>query len=68
MEQRENFIRDYRLGYYSVSELSERFSISRKSAYKWIGRYEECGMQGFHELSRRPHHSPTKIPSGSETR
>ena len=62
MEQRENLIRDYRLGYYSVSELSERFSISRKTAHKWISRYEEYGSQGFHERSRRPHHSPAKIP------
>ena len=27
-EQRQNFIRDYRLNGYSVSELSERFSIT----------------------------------------
>ena len=42
-EQRQSFIRDYRLNGYSVSELSERFSISRKTAHKWINRYEEFG-------------------------
>jgi predicted DNA-binding protein YlxM (UPF0122 family) len=42
-EQRENFLRDYRLNYYSVSELDEQFSISRKTAYKWINRYQQYG-------------------------
>ncbi len=44
-EQRQNFIRDYRLNGYSVSELSERFSISRKTAHKWINRCEEFGVR-----------------------
>ena len=34
MEQRGNFIRDYGLGYYTISELAERFGVSRKTAYK----------------------------------
>jgi predicted DNA-binding protein YlxM (UPF0122 family) len=33
-EQRHNLIRDYRLNYYSVAELGERFSVSRKTAHK----------------------------------
>jgi transposase InsO family protein len=57
-EQRENFIRDYRLGYYSVKELAERFGISRKTAYKWLGRWEEGGRGGLADQSRRPHGSP----------
>ena len=39
-EQRQNFIRDYRLGYYTISDLAESFGISRKTAYKWIDRWE----------------------------
>jgi len=31
-EQRERFLEDYRLNYYSVGELAERFTISRKAA------------------------------------
>jgi hypothetical protein len=33
-EQRENFLRDYHLRYYTISSLVERYSISRKTAYK----------------------------------
>jgi len=45
-EQRERFIADYQLSYYSVTELAERFVISRKTANihpghqgKWIERF-----------------------------
>ena len=57
-EQRQRFIEDYLLNYYSVTELAERFSISRKTAHKWINRYKEHGQRGFHERSRRPHVCP----------
>jgi len=57
-EQRQRFLEDYQLHYYSVSDLAERFSISRKTAYKWIDRFTEYGEQGYQELSRRPHSCP----------
>ena len=47
-EQRQRFLEDYQLSYYSVSELAERFSISRKTAHKWINRFKEHGQVGFH--------------------
>ena len=64
-EQRQRFLEDHQLNYYSVTELAERFSISRKTAHthpghqgKWINRYKEHGQSGFHERSRRPHSCP----------
>ena len=57
-EQRQRFLEDYRLSYYSITELAERFSISRKTAHKWINRYKEHGQRGFHGRSRRPHRYP----------
>jgi transposase InsO family protein len=57
-EQRQRFLDDYQLSYYSVSELAERFSISRKTAHKWINRFKKHGQAGFHEHSRRPHSCP----------
>jgi transposase-like protein len=53
-EQRQRFLEDYQLNYYSVSELAERFSISRKTAHMWINRFKKHGQAGFHEQSRRP--------------
>jgi transposase InsO family protein len=57
-EERQRFLEDYRLGWYTVTELAERYSVSRKTAHKWIKRAEEWGENGYHELSRRPHHCP----------
>src|SRR3970040_1991053 len=53
-EQRQRFLEDYQLNYYSITELADRFSISRTTAHKWIKRYKEYGQSGFHERSRRP--------------
>jgi len=57
-EQRQRFLEDYQLNYYSITELAERFSISRTTAYKWINRFKQFGQSGYHELSRRPHTCP----------
>ena len=57
-EQRQRFLEDYQLNYYSITELAEHFSISRKTAHKWINRYKQYGQEGYQELSRRPHTCP----------
>ena len=59
-EQRQRFLEDYQLSYYSVTELAERFSISRTTAHKWINRFKQFGESGYHEHSRRPHSCPWK--------
>ena len=57
-EQRRNFIRDYVAGFYSRVELAQVFSISRKTADNWIGRFKQNGDDGLEERSRRPHSCP----------
>jgi transposase-like protein len=56
MDQRTQFIADYLRGLQTVTELAERFDVSRKTAYKWIVRYEEGA--GLSDRSRRPHACP----------
>ncbi len=46
-EERQRFLEDYRLKCYTVSELAERFSISRRIAHKWIDRFERDGRERF---------------------
>jgi hypothetical protein len=56
MEQRERFIRDHRLDLYTMTELSARYGISRKTGYKWLdGRFRMND-----ELGRRTH-APQEI-------
>ena len=62
MDQRKQFIADFHRGLQSVTELADRFEISRKTAYKWIDRYLRQGPAGLEERSRRPQGSPNQTP------
>jgi transposase InsO family protein len=46
----------------NISALCRRFGITRKTGYKWLGRYRSEGAEGLAERSRRPKHSPNKTP------
>jgi transposase InsO family protein len=61
VEQRKRFIEDHRLGLYATKELCARYSISRKTGYKWLDRFEEGGRSALVDRSRAPHHCPHLI-------
>ena len=63
MEKKLDFIRDYQAGIYTIAELSRRYSISRKTAYKYIARFKKAGAKGLEELSRAPHRRPRSTSS-----
>jgi transposase len=42
-------------------ELCREFGISRKTAYKWVGRYNEDGAAAFEDRSRAPLSHPSRI-------
>jgi transposase len=42
----------------NVSQTCRYFGISRQTFYVWLRRYEEKGLEGLRDRSRRPHHSP----------
>ena len=54
MEQKIEFICEWRTGKYTVTELCRNFDISRPTAYKIIARFEKEGYEGLRELSRKP--------------
>src|SRR5947208_872490 len=58
MDQRVQFIGDYQRDMFDVAELARRYGISRKTAYKWIDRYDVGGPVGLVDRSRRPAHCP----------
>ena len=61
MDQKLRFISDYLKDYFTISELCERYGISRTTGYKWINRYRASGRpDALFEVSRRPHSSPNK--------
>lgn len=66
LDQRIELIQSHATGLFSVVELSEQLGISRKTAYKWIHRYETSGLPGLTEMSRAPHSCPHQTPSHIE--
>lgn len=46
-------MKSWRAGKMALAGLCRRIGISRKTAYKWIARYEQEGRRGLHDRSRR---------------
>lgn len=63
MDQRVQFIGDYQRDEVDIAELARRFRVSRKTAYKWIDRYEAAGPAGLVDRSRRPTTCPHATPA-----
>ena len=43
-----------------VTEVAASYGVSRQSVHAWLRRYEEDGLDGLQEKSRRPHTSPAR--------
>ena len=46
----------------SMAALCREFGISRKTGYKILDRYEECGLEGLTDRARRPHRYANSLP------
>jgi transposase-like protein len=46
-----------------VARAAERFQISRTTAYRWLGRYQQAGRAGLVDRSSRPHRMPRLTPA-----
>jgi len=44
-----------------MTELCQRFQISRRVGYKWLARYDAEGRAGLRDRSRAPHHCPHRV-------
>lgn len=60
-QERMRFVALWREGTYSKSELCARFGISRPTGDALLRRWEEEGIDGLKDRSRRPKHSPQRI-------
>src|SRR5882762_7874906 len=61
MDERLQFVAR-RLAGEEMADLCREFGISRKTGYKIFGRYQECGMQGLTDRSRRPYRYANQLP------
>lgn len=61
MDQKVQFVSDYLRERFSMSELCDRYGVSRKTGYKWIDRYIVHGPAGLGDRTRAPHSHPNQI-------
>ena len=50
--------------HWSVAEAAEAAGVSRRTAYKWLSRFEEEGPAGLLDRTSRPKRSPTQVSPG----
>jgi transposase len=61
MDERLQFVAR-RLAGEPLAELCREFGISRKTGYKIFDRYQQCGVQGLTDRSRRPYRYAHQLP------
>jgi transposase InsO family protein len=44
-----------------VTEVAERFGVSRQAVHRWLGWYRDEGLDGLADRSHRPHGHPAQI-------
>ena len=67
--ERMKFVLEYKSGRWTMTELCERFGISRPTGYSTIRKSEAEGPEGLRDHSRKPHSCPhrTKEETASES-
>ena len=58
VRERTRFIETYLTGFYTITELAERFGMGRQNLHKWLARHNVDGMRGLADHSRAPLHIP----------
>lgn len=62
LAERVKFVAAYLRSKDSFTDLCQDFGVSRKTGYKWIGRYEREGARALEDRSRAPHRHPQATP------
>jgi transposase InsO family protein len=65
-DERRQFVRDFASGHWSMSELCERYGVTRPTGYKWVARHRAGGDRGLVERSRAPHTCPHRTSDDVE--
>ena len=60
MERRQQFLREYETGHWTMTELCRAYGISRPTGYAVLERYAEDGAAGLEERKRAPQRHPNQ--------
>jgi putative transposase len=67
VDQRVALLADWLRDEWTMTELAGRYGITRKTAYKWVGRYEADGAVGLVERFRALVHPGRAISAEART-
>jgi len=65
VKERLAFVHDLESGHWSMSELCERYGVSRPTGYKWLARHQ-AGGEGLDDRSCAPHRRPHRTSDALE--
>jgi hypothetical protein len=51
-----------------VTEVADRYGVSRQSVHTWIARYRAGGLEGLADRSHRPNRCPHQLAAAVEAR
>ena len=51
----------------NMAAVCRQFGVSRKTGYKILNRYRDCGLEGLTDRSRRPYRHANQLPLQIET-
>ena len=63
---RQRFVEDFESQHWSMTELCERYGISRPTGYKGVTRYRHGGAADLADRSRAPHTCPHRMAAALE--
>jgi transposase-like protein len=66
VEQRYDAVKEVLDGGGTVTEVAERYGVTRQSLHNWLRRYRERGMAGLVDRSKRPRSCPHRTPARAE--
>ncbi len=66
VKERLAFVHDLTSGHWSMTELCERYGVSRPTGYKWIARHAAEGGAGLDDRSRAPQRCPHRTSEALE--
>ena len=62
MEERKRVVQQYQTGRYTISELAQAFTVSRKTVYQLLKRVAAVGPEAYLPRSRAPRRHPNATP------
>ena len=67
MSQRQRMVEQLLLPNANVSKICKAFNVSRKTAYKWLERYKEGGLDALQDVTRARRNQSQKVAPAIET-